>query len=210
MTRETTVDDAVAFYRAFEHVDVAVADPPADADDLDVRRGGDAAPALRERDVTLRDVMALSADPGSLTDSDDPDDSEDSDRVPDRNAQEWIEGFPRTFRAAEWIQSDGGPLTDRAARAFIGLLAAEPDTLVAANHGPETAREASERAAALLGGDRSTSGDIDATAVHDADLDAAEELAAAFVDEGINPGTTADLTCAALYVALRHGAEVSP
>jgi len=53
--------------------------------------------------------MALSADPGSLTDSDDPDDSEDSDRVPDRNAQEWIEGFPRTFRAAEWIQSDGVP-----------------------------------------------------------------------------------------------------
>jgi len=102
-----------------------------------------------------------------------------------------------------------GPLTDRAARAFIGLLAAEPDTLVAANHGPETAREASERAAALLGGDRSTSGDIDATAVHDADLDAAEELAAAFVD-GDQPGTTADLTCAALYVALRHGAEVSP
>jgi len=44
VTRETTVDDAVAFYRAFEHVDVAVADPPADADDLDVRRGGDAAP----------------------------------------------------------------------------------------------------------------------------------------------------------------------
>jgi len=39
VTRETTVDDAVAFYRAFEHVDVAVADPPADADDLDVRRG---------------------------------------------------------------------------------------------------------------------------------------------------------------------------
>jgi len=59
--------------------------------------------------VTLRDVMAPSADPGSLTDSDDPDDSEDSDRVPDRNAQEWIEGFPRTFRAAEWIQSDGVP-----------------------------------------------------------------------------------------------------
>jgi len=40
VTRETTVDDAVAFYRAFEHVDVAVADPPADADDLDVRRAG--------------------------------------------------------------------------------------------------------------------------------------------------------------------------
>jgi len=103
-----------------------------------------------------------------------------------------------------------GPLTDRAARAFIGLLAAEPDTLVAANHGPETAREASERAAALLGGDRSTSGDIDATAVHDADLDAAEELAAAFVDEGSTRDDRRPHLCGAVRRPLRHGAEVSP
>ena len=204
VVRETTVGDAASFYRAFDHVDVAVGDPPTDADALDVRRGSDATPALREREVTLRDVMALSAEPA------DPDHADDPDRIPDRNAQEWAEGFPRTFRAAEWIQSDEGPMTDRAARAFLGLLAAESDTLIAANHGPETAREASERAGALLGGDRSTSGNIDATAVHDADRDAAEELAAAFVDEGINPGTTADLTCAALYVALRHGTVVSP
>jgi len=196
VTRETTVDDAVAFYEAFEHVDVAVADPPADADDLDVRRGSDAAPALRDRDATLRDVMALSAAPT------------DAERVPDRNAQEWTEGFPRTFRAAEWILTDEGPLTDRAARAFLGLLAAEPDTLVAATHGSETAREASERAAAVVG--RDAGAEVDADAVHAADLDAAEELAEAFVAEGINPGTTADLTCAALYVALRRGAEVAP
>ena len=203
-TRDTTVDDAVAFYRAFEHVDVAVADPPADAADLDVRRGCDAAPALRERELSLRDVLAISAD------------ADDPARVPDRNAQEWVEGFPRTFRAAEWIRDDTGPLTDRAARAFLGLLAAEPDTLVAAAHGPETAREASARAADLLAGadaDPSGTGGVDAVgadAVRGADLDAAEGLATAFVDEGINPGTTADLTCAALYVALRRGAEVAP
>lgn len=204
VTRDTTVADAVAFYRAFERVDVAVADPPADATDLDVRRGSDAAPTLRERGLTLRDVLAISADP------------DDPDRVPDRNAREWVEGFPRTFRAAEWIRTDEGPLTDRAARAFLGLLAAEPDTLVAAVHGPETAREASARAAALLDGADGVGsgaagvGGIDADAVHGADLDAAEGLATAFVDEGINPGTTADLTCAALYVALRRGAEVAP
>ena len=218
VTRATTVDDAVAFYRAFEHVDVAVADPPADAAELDVRRGSDAAPTLRDRGLTLRDVMASSAAP------DDPDRAlDDPDRVPDRNAQEWVEGFPRTFRAAEWIRADEGPLTDRAARAFLGLLAAEPDTLIAATHDPETAREASARTAALLGGAAAGSdgvveaGDVDvdidspyADAVHGADLDAAEALATAFVDEGINPGTTADLTCAALYVALRRGAEVAP
>jgi len=204
VTRATTVADAVAFYRAFERVDVAVGDPPAGAADLDVRRGSDAAPALRERGLTLRDVLAVSADP------------DEADRVPDRNAREWVEGFPRTFRAAEWIRTDTGPLTDRAARAFLGLLAAEPDTLVAAIHGPETAREASARAAALLGGcDAAAAGftgvdAIDAEAVHGADLDAAEGLTASFVDESVNPGTTADLTCAALYVALRRGAEVAP
>ncbi|WP_424013455.1 triphosphoribosyl-dephospho-CoA synthase [Halorubrum xinjiangense] len=202
--RATTVDDAVAFYRAFEAVDVAVDDPPPGADDLDVRRGGDAEPALRGRGMTLRDVLALSADPA------------DSDRVPDRNAAEWIEGFHRTFRAAEWILTDEGPLADRAARAFLGLLAAEPDTLVASTRGTETARETSRRAAETLGSRAiatAPTGDVsavDADTVHGADLDAAESLAEAFVAEGINPGTTADLTCAALFVALRRGAEVAP
>ncbi|ELZ34799.1 triphosphoribosyl-dephospho-CoA synthase [Halorubrum tebenquichense] len=212
--RGTTVDDAVAFYRAFEAVDVAVDDPPAGADDLDVRRGGDAGPALRERGMTLRDVLTLSADPA------------DPDRVPDRNAAEWVEGFPRTFRAAEWILTDEGPLADRAARAFLGLLAAEPDTLVASTRGVEAAREASARARATLENGRNErepsevdatepgpTGSVDAVSaetVHRADRDAAESLAEAFVDEGINPGTTADLTCAALFVALRRGAEVTP
>ena len=208
--RATTVDDAVAFYRAFERVDVAVDDPPECAADLDVRRGSDAEPALREREATLRDVLALSADPG------DPGTTGDPDRVPDRNAQEWTEGFPRTFRAAEWILTDEGPLADRAARAFLGLLAAEPDTLVASTLGAETARDASARAAALLGVEPEEPGGVGgvdavpADAVHGADLDAAESLAEAFVAEGINPGTTADLTCAALFVALRRGAEVAP
>jgi len=207
--RSTTVDDAVAFYRAFEHVDVAVDDPPPGADDLDVRRGSDAEPAVREREIPLRDVLALSPDPG------DPETMED--RVPDRNAQEWTEGFPRTFRAAEWILTDEGPLADRAARAFLGLLAAEPDTLVASTLDAETAREASGRARAILESDAGDPsgpvGDVsgvDADAVHGGDLKAAESLAEAFVAEGINPGTTADLTCAALFVALRRGAEVAP
>lgn len=199
VTRATTVDDAVAFYRAFEHVDVAVDDPPPDASDIDVRRGAAVAPTLRERGLTLRDVMATAAT------------ADGADRLPDRNAQEWVEGFPRTFRAAEWIVADEGPLADRAARAFLGLLAAVPDTLVATDHDPETAREASAEARALLAsGDAATeTGSLpDADAVHAIDLEAAEALAASFVEAEINPGTTADLTCAALYVALRRGVDV--
>ena len=200
VTRETTVDDAVTFYTAFEHVDVAVGDPPPDADGLDVRRGGDAEPALREQGLTLRDVMALGA--GSDRTVRDEPTTPESARVPDRNAQEWTEGFPRTFRAADRILDDEGPVTDRAARAFITLLAEEPDTLVARAHGPSVAHETSGRARALIDGDGPLAERVD--------LAAAASLADEFVAEGVNPGTTADLTCAALYVALRRGLEVRP
>ncbi|ELZ86828.1 triphosphoribosyl-dephospho-CoA synthase [Haloferax sp. Atlit-47N] len=168
VVESTTVADAVGFYRAFEHVDVAVGDVPDDAPDLDVRRGGDAADALRDRGCTLYDVMGLSAER-------------------DANAREWTGGFARTFRAAETILDDDGPVTDRVARAFLDLLAEEPDTLVATNHGEAVARDVMARAADV------------------SDLDEAEELAEAFVAEGINPGTTADIVCAATFVALERG-----
>jgi triphosphoribosyl-dephospho-CoA synthase len=170
----TTAADAVAFYTAFEHVDVAVADPPPDADDLDVRRGSAAAPALRERDLSLRDVMSLSAES-------DP---------PDGNAREWVRGFPRAFRAAESMLDDAGPAPDRVARAFLALLAEEPDTLVWVEHGEDVAREVRRRAAAT------------------GDLEAAETLAGEFHERGINPGTTADVTAAAAFVALERGLPV--
>ncbi|SFG42162.1 triphosphoribosyl-dephospho-CoA synthase [Halopelagius inordinatus] len=167
----TTVADAVDFYRAFEHVDVAVEDPPEDATDLDVRRGGDAAPTLRSRGLTLFDVMDLSEEDG--------------------NAREWTGGFARTFDAAASMLDDDGPAPDRVARAFVELLADEEDTLVRTNHGPEVAAEARRRAAEAQG-----------------DQEAVAELAAEFVAEGINPGTTADIACAATFVALERGMPV--
>jgi triphosphoribosyl-dephospho-CoA synthase len=172
VTAATTVDDAAAFYRAFEHVDVAVDDPPADAHDLDVRRGADAVPALRDRGLTLADVMDLSADR-------------------DGNAAEWTNGFERTVAAADRVLDDDGPVTDRLARAFLDALAERPDTLVAVEHGRERAAAVSREAAAVRG-----------------DLSAAEDLAERFVAEGINPGTTADLTAATAFVALERGVSV--
>jgi len=172
VTAATTVDDAAAFYRAFDHVDVAVDDPPPDAPDLDVRRGADAVPTLRERGLTLADVMALSADR-------------------DGNAAEWTSGFERTFATAERVVDDDGPVTDRLARAFLELLAERPDTLVAVEHGRERAEAVSREAAAVRD-----------------DLAAAEELAERFLDEGINPGTTADLTAATAFIALERGVRL--
>jgi len=129
----TTVDDAVAFYRAFEHVDVAVADPPAGMETLDVRRGAAAEDAIRERGLTLADVMETSASVDGI-------------------AAEWSRGFPRTFRAARSVEPDDGPLTTRASALFLALLASELDTFVRDRHGHETAVEVRDRARAALDG----------------------------------------------------------
>ncbi|WP_178917517.1 triphosphoribosyl-dephospho-CoA synthase [Natronomonas gomsonensis] len=172
VVESTTVDDACDFYRAFDHVDVAVDDLPEDADALDVRRGSDAVETLRERGTTLYDVMELSADVDGV-------------------AAEWTNGFERSFEAAQWLLEDDGPIYRRASRAFLRLLAEQPDTFVVTRNGEAAAEEATERARAVLDG-----------------TEDAEELAEEFRDRDINPGTTADLTAAALFVALERGMEV--
>ena len=169
---ETTVDDACAFYRAFDHVGVAVDDPPEGMADLDVRRGSDATAAVRDRGLTLADLMARSADVDGI-------------------AREWTDGFPGTFAAAERIAADDGPVSERGARVFLRLLADEVDTFVVKTSGDAAAREATERASAVLAGEEDP-----------------ETLADEFVERGINPGTTADLVAAALFVALERGVEV--
>lgn len=129
----TTVADAAEFYRAFDHVDVAVDDPPPGMDDLDVRRGTDAIPAIENRELTLADVMERSADGDGI-------------------AREWTGEFERTFGAARSIEAREGPIPDRAASTFLELLAAEPDTFVATQHDAATAETVTERARAALEG----------------------------------------------------------
>ena len=165
----TTVADAEAFYRAFDHVSVAVPDPPTEAESLDVRRGSEAVPAVRERELTLLDVMDLSAPRDGI-------------------AREWTEGFERTFEAAERLRDGDGPVTDRAARVYLELLADEPDPFVTTTHGPDRAAAVRERAAGLLGAER----------------EAVEAFADELVAAGVNPGTTADLVAGGLFVALER------
>lgn len=168
----TTSGDAAEFYRAFDHVNVSVKSPPENLEDLDVRLGADAIPAVKERGLTLKAVMKHAVDRDGI-------------------AREWINGFERTFEAADRIENKGGTVPDRTAKTFLELLAAEPDPFVAIQHDEATAQETSERAAAAL------AGEIDPST-----------LGESFVSEGINPGTTADLIAGGLYVALEGGVSV--
>ncbi|WP_247728583.1 triphosphoribosyl-dephospho-CoA synthase [Halovivax limisalsi] len=172
---ETTVDDAAAFYRAFEHVSVAVDEPPADAAALDARRGADAIPAVRDRGLDLRSVLELGV-PG------------------DDVAREWVTGFERSYDAARRLSVADGPLQDRVASVFLELLAERPDTLVSIRHGESVAAEVRKRARDLV-----------ERGAFERDRDAVETFATELVERGINPGTTADLTAAGLFIRLEGG-----
>lgn len=125
--RATTVEDAVAFYRAFSLTRVRVNA----TDDLDVNDPA-ALEALRARRMTLEDVMAHSA-------------------PRDMVAREWTNGFALCRQAADALVADPMPGT-AIRRTFLGLLATEPDTFIIKKHGTGLADETRRRATAVRNG----------------------------------------------------------
>jgi triphosphoribosyl-dephospho-CoA synthase len=91
----------------------------------------------------------------------------------------------------------GLALDDAIVHAFLSQLAREPDSLIARKHGLPVAVEVSRRASAALAQPQN---------IPEFDLFLRSPLR-------LNPGTTADLTAAALYILIRSGrllADVSP
>jgi triphosphoribosyl-dephospho-CoA synthase len=133
--------------------------------------------------VALRDAMASAAERDSI-------------------AAEYATGYAVTFElglpALARALDDG--LRPRAATVelYLGLLAAIPDTLVARKRGRRTAERVSAGAARVLaaGGVRSDAGRRGMVA-----FDAALRRDG----NALNPGTTADLVTAVLFVALLEG-----
>ena len=108
----------------------------------------------------------------------------------DTLAREWIEGFPRTFHGSrlmkQYVES-GQSVNDSIVRLFLKLLGEFPDTLIAKKCGTDVAREVSRKARQVMrhGG------------IQDFDRD--------LIQRNVNPGTTADLVIASLFVTLLRG-----
>jgi triphosphoribosyl-dephospho-CoA synthase len=131
--------------------------------------------------LTLRDAMALAADRDLI-------------------ARQYVNGFVEVFRTADRIEqhvADGQPLGEAIVIAFLELLAEEPDSLIARKAGLDAAREVSQHAATIL--DSRRHGD-----------DAFQAMRAEYDfwlradGHRRNPGTTADVIAAALFVLLRE------
>jgi triphosphoribosyl-dephospho-CoA synthase len=133
--------------------------------------------------VTLRQAMALAAERDAV-------------------AREYVTDFAATFEvgapALRAARADGLAWGDATVEAFLALLGAGPDTHIARKLGPETAAAISRRAREVMeaGGVRQPAG-REALARLDAEL--------RDPTNSRNPGTTADLTCAALFVVILEG-----
>ncbi len=107
-------------------------------------------------------------------------------------AREWATGYERSFmladRLKERVARQG--LNEGVVRTFIEALAEVPDSLVQAKFGAEKAREISLRARLAL---------------EDETLEAARRLDRELLTEDVNPGSTADLIAASLFISLLKG-----
>ena len=117
----------------------------------------------------------------------------------DRIAALWAEGYAdladglvADLEAEIAAQAD---VRDAIVRAFLRELARAPDSLIARRHGPFVATDVSTRAAAVIDAGPAWR---DAAVALDRDLRTPVR---------VNPGTTADLVAAALYILLRDPAR---
>jgi triphosphoribosyl-dephospho-CoA synthase len=133
--------------------------------------------------VSLRDAMALAAGRDSV-------------------AREYATDFATTFEigapALRQARSSGLDWSDATVQTFLRILAAVPDTHIARKLGREAAEAVSRRAREVeeAGGVRTEAGRR-ALEAFDAELRSPTNVR--------NPGTTADLTCAALFVVILEG-----
>lgn len=133
--------------------------------------------------VSLRDAMALAAERDGV-------------------AREYATDFASTFEigapALRAARSAGLDWADATVQTYLRLLAAVPDTHIARKLGREAAEAVSRRARRIeeAGGVRTEAGRR-ALEAFDAELRGPTNAR--------NPGTTADLTCAALFVVILEG-----
>ena len=131
-------------------------------------------------DLTLLDAMGLAADR-------------------DLVARQYADGFAEVFWTAERLEDAAAdqPLGEAVVHAYLKLLAAHPDSLIARKCGSAVAEEAAARAAAVL---ERQSHDREAYGEALADFD----FWLRADGHRRNPGTSADVIAAALFVLLRE------
>lgn len=194
----TDCEDAVEFYRAFGVAGVRV-------NDVDEFSLGDpeSTAELRAKDVTLYELMDIS-------------------RGYDLIANEWTSGFGRCLEGArsilEFMQArncgaealtsgsvsncSGTGINEAIVYTFLKLLSRNRDTFIQTKFDTETADYVSSRAGELL-----SDWEISGKSAKDfaSILPEVQEFDSELLEKRINPGSTADIIIAGLFIALLGG-----
>ncbi len=111
-------------------------------------------------------------------------------------SRELVGGFEKTFRYAPLLSDFAKEMciNDAIAHAYLRFLSEEEDTFVKMKFGREKSKYVRERAKMIVG--------------RGYELKAVEEFDEELIREGINPGSTADIIAAALFIAILGGLKV--
>jgi len=180
VTRYTTAEDAVNVYRA-----IGLSMKPetlGSADELDVNEN-ESQQQIMEQGTTLLEVFELCAGRDSICD-------------------EWLTDFEITYEMGIPYLNESlersGDINSAVVDTYLHILSGRSDSLIIRKLGLEKARHVSEQARKVLeaGGSSSISG-MELVRSLDDELHAAGGL--------LNPGSTADLTAASIFVSLLAG-----
>ncbi|MCQ1536037.1 fumarate hydratase [Methanosarcina sp. KYL-1] len=197
--RATDSEDAVEFYRAFGAAGVRVNS----VEEFDLE-DPEATAELREQNITLYDLMEIS-------------------KGYDLIANEWTSGFGRCLEGARCIldfmqarnggaessvrgsspDCSGTGINEAVVYAFIKLLSRHRDTFIQTKFDSETADYVSSRAREILLAREDGSGP--ASRAFSSLIPAIREFDSELLEKRINPGSTADIIIAGLFIALLGG-----
>ncbi|WP_440952351.1 triphosphoribosyl-dephospho-CoA synthase [Methanococcoides sp. FTZ1] len=182
--RSSDNDDALDFYRSFSSAGVRVND----VDDFDLQDES-SLDSLKEEGVTLYDLMKIS-------------------QGYDQIANEWVTGFKNCAYCAQTIirlmtASEGEDRIDDINNVivytFLKLLSENADTFIRTKTNIETAENVSVQAKYIISQIENNGYDINAFRSEIEDFD--EEL----LRQKLNPGSTADIIIAGIFIALLGG-----
>lgn len=176
IARVTDTDDAVDFYRCFQSAGVKVKD----VEEFDLQDSG-ATEDIQEKGITLYRLMEISSSYDLI-------------------AREWVMGFPETgataIRISELLETGIG-INHAIVQAFLELLAARPDTFIQTKSGKEMAEEVSRNANEIV------------SRIHKSgivgNLSLVEDFDEKLIENHNNPGSTADIIIASLFIVLLGG-----
>lgn len=133
---------------------------------------------IREKKLSLYEILTISASYDLIS-------------------RELVGGFEKTFRYASLIKDfaeEERSINDAITHAYLRLLSEEEDTFVKMEFGTEKSKYVKEKAKVIVN--------------RGYELKEIEEFDEELIREGINPGSTADIMAAALFITILGGLRV--